>query len=167
MQRYQDLLELRKQVNGLYEEIKILQIFVSETVEDIPLTITEKISDIDYIVDNCLLIHTKLNKEVLLPTKNSRKKIIDFNDIKINLEAISTCLYFLKIAINNNHKELVYIEIENLLKIMLKKSENVINLANKTKLKIYQNEKSKTKSSVKNLDFSKYEILPNNIIRLK
>jgi len=36
MHRYDELINLRNSINNLYEELKILQIFISETIEDIP-----------------------------------------------------------------------------------------------------------------------------------
>lgn len=169
MYRYTNLLELRKNVNSLYEDLKILQIFVDAAIEHIPQTITEKIYDITNIIDNCLIIHSKLKFDVLnhkeLP--NKRKKIADFNEIKVELQEILTCLYFLKLATKNDYKELSYEEIFNMLDILLKKSEYIINLANKTKLKIYPNEKSKTKSAVKDFDLSKSEMAPKNVISIR
>ena len=159
MQRYNNLLELRQNANKLYEELKILQIFVDETVEDIPKTIIGMVCDIADVINNILIIHAKLQHEVLdskeFPDK--RNKVVDFNEIKIKLQEISTCLYFVKLAIENNYNEISYEKISEILEIMLKKSEYVINMTNKTKLKIYPSEKTKRKNTVKDFNFSKYQ----------
>ena len=168
MQCYYNLLDFRKRVNELYEEIKILKIFVDVTIEDIPQTITEKLYDISDVIDDCLEKHKNLKIYVLSSNNiKTRRKIADFNDIKMKLEEIITLLYFLRLVIKKNYKEISYHEISVMLEITLKKSEEIINLANKTKLKIYPNEKTKLKSSAKDLDLSKSQMLPKNIIKLQ
>lgn len=168
MHRYDELINLRNSINNLYEELKILQIFISETIEDIPKTITEKIYDIEGLIESCLVIHSNLKSQVLSSEdiKNKRKNIANFDDIKVKLKEILTCLYFIKFGIESNYKELSYEEINNMLMIILNKSEYIIKISNKTKLKIYPSERTKIKSSARDFNFSKFEISPKNLIKL-
>ena len=85
MQRYNNLIELRENANSLYEELKVLQIFVDETVENIHQTIIEKIYCITDIIDSCLILHSKLQYHVLKlsDVQNKKRKIINFDEIKI------------------------------------------------------------------------------------
>mgnify|MGYP007101834649 CR=1 FL=1 len=169
MQEYDDLVQFRKDVNILYESIKILQIFVEETHEDIPNTIIEKSIEIIDEVYSCSENYRKLCPLVLKPEDclNKRKRIVNFADIKENLDNIKTCFIFLKISVENDSNNISYQEICRLLKITLCFSEEIINLANRAKLKIYPAEIGKRKSSVKDLDFSKYEIANNNLVKIR
>jgi len=147
MQRYENLVEFREKSNELYETIKILQIFIDSSYDDITLTIKEKLYEITDMIDDCFNKYHQLNPYILKKNNNLKtsKKIIDFNEIKIKLYEIKICINLLKLVLEYIPNKVSYDEILKLLDIVLNNSENIIYLANRTKLKIYPLESTRKK----------------------
>ena len=82
-----------------------------------------------------------------------KKKIVDFNYIKTKLNEILICLTFLKLVMEKASSQISYKEIYCFLNIIIKNSEEIINLSNRTKLKMYPCESTKIRSSAN--DFNK------------